>query len=89
VTVESVLATVARFCDLAIARSARAAVELEPADVQLLLLFGSVSDVPLRATHPWLVSDAAPVAVVIKVRIGVLTPTLRGPVRVQVNISAL
>jgi hypothetical protein len=89
VSVESVLVTVARLCDLTITRSARAAVELDEAEVQLLPPLGSVKDVPLSATHPWLVREAAPVAVVTSVTVGVLAPTQSGPARVQVNTGAL
>jgi hypothetical protein len=87
--VVSVLATVARFWVLTILKSARAAVELEAADVQLLVLFGSVRDALARATHPWFVSDAAPVAVVIRLTAGVFAPTASGPGKVHVKTEAL
>jgi hypothetical protein len=51
-SVVSVVATVARFWVLTILRSARAAVEVDAADVQLLALFGSVTDALLRDTQP-------------------------------------
>lgn len=86
---ESVLVTVARLCDLTITRSARAAVELDEAEVQLLPPLGSVKAVPLNATQPWFVRDAAPVAVVTSVTVGVLAPTLSGPGIVQVNTGVL
>ena len=78
-SVVSVLATVARFCVLTILRSARAAVEVDAAEVQLLVLFGSVKVAPLSATQPWFVSDAAPVAVVTSVTVGVFAPTAERP----------
>jgi hypothetical protein len=51
-SVVSVVATVARFWVLTILRSARAAVEVDAADVQLLVLFGSVTDALLKDTQP-------------------------------------
>jgi hypothetical protein len=87
--VVSVLATTARFWVLTILKSARAAVELEAADVQLLVLFGSVRVALARATHPWFVSDAAPVAVVTKLTVGVCAPTASGPGSVHVKTGAL
>jgi hypothetical protein len=51
-SVVSVVATVARFWVLTILRSARAAVDVDAAEVQLLVLFGSVSVALVRATQP-------------------------------------
>jgi len=88
-SVVSVVATVARFWVLTIFRSARAAVELDAADVQLLVLFGSESVALVSPTQPWFVSDAAPVAVVIKLTVGVVAPIASGPGKVQVKTGAL
>jgi len=57
--------------------------------VQLLVLFGSESVALVRPTQPWFVSDAAPVAVVIKLTVGVVAPIASGPGKVQVKTGAL
>jgi hypothetical protein len=88
-SVVSVVATVARSWVLTILRSARAAVELDAADVQLLVLFGSERVALVRPTQPWFVSDAAPVAVVIKLTVGVVAPSASGPGKVQVKTGVL
>src|SRR4051794_31744729 len=88
-SVVSVVATVARFWVLTILRSARAAGGLDAAGVQLLALFGSERVALLTPTQPWLVSDAASVAVVIKLTVGVVAPTASGPGKVQVKTGVL
>src|SRR3954451_24948131 len=88
-SVVSVVATVARFWVLTILKSARAAVELDEADVQLLVLFGSDRVALVRPTQPWFASDAANVAVVTKLRGAVVAPTASGPGREQVKTGAL
>jgi hypothetical protein len=87
--VVSVLATSARFWVLTILKSACAAVEVEAADVQLLVLFGSVRVPLVSATHPWFVSDTAAVAVVTRLTVDVCAPTASGPGRVHVKTGEL
>ena len=67
--------------------SARAEVELDCAETQSFVLFGSAS-VPLTPTHAWFVSALGDVAVVTSVSCGAVALIASGPSRVQVNVGA-